>query len=318
MTKPRVLISDKPCPRRRPDLQGSRHRGRLPAGPRQGQGQARSPSSATMTASRSARQHQGDAEKVLAARRTCKVIGRAGIGVDNVDIPAATAKGIIVMNTPFGNSITTAEHAIAMMFALARQIPDAECLDPGRQVGEEPLHGRRADGQDARHHRLRQYRLDRRRPRLGLKMKVIAFDPFLSPERASGLGVEKVELDELLPPRRLHHAAHAADGADQEHHLPRGAREDEEGRAHHQLRPRRAGGRGRSARRPRSPATWPARLRRLLRPSRQPRTRCSACPNVICTPHLGASTTEAQENVALQVAEQMADYLLSRARSPTH
>ena len=134
-------------------------------------------SSATMTASPSARPPRSP-RRCSRRRRSLKVIGRAGIGVDNVDIPAATAKGIVVMNTPFGNSITTAEHAIALMFALARQIPAGRRLDPGRQVGEEPLHGRRAHRQDARHHRLRQYRLDRRRPRAsGLKMKVIAFDP---------------------------------------------------------------------------------------------------------------------------------------------
>ena len=103
--------------------------------------------------------------KLLEAATKLKVIGRAGIGVDNVEIPAATARGIIVMNTPFGNSITTAEHAIAMMFALARQIPAADALDAGRQVGEEPLHGRRDHRQDARADRLRQYRRDRRRAR---------------------------------------------------------------------------------------------------------------------------------------------------------
>ena len=103
--------------------------------------------------------------KILEQAKKLKVIGRAGIGVDNVDIPAATAKGIIVMNTPFGNSITTAEHAITLMLALARADPAGRRLDPGRQVGEEPLHGRRDHRQDARRHRLRQYRLDRRRPR---------------------------------------------------------------------------------------------------------------------------------------------------------
>ena len=102
---------------------------------------------------------------MLAAATNLKVIGRAGIGVDNVDIPAATARGVVVMNTPFGNSITTAEHAVALMFALARDLPAGRRLDPGRQVGEEPLHGGRADLQDARPDRLRQYRLDRRRPR---------------------------------------------------------------------------------------------------------------------------------------------------------
>ena len=101
---------------------------------------------------------------VLSAASRLKVVGRAGIGVDNVDIPAATSRGVVVMNTPFGNSITTAEHAIAMMFALAREIPSRQCLDPGRPLGEEPLHGRRTDGQGAGRRRLRQYRVDRRRP----------------------------------------------------------------------------------------------------------------------------------------------------------
>jgi D-3-phosphoglycerate dehydrogenase len=136
-------------------------------------------------------------KEIIDAATNLKVIGRAGIGVDNVDIPYASAKGVVVMNTPFGNSITTAEHAIALMFALARQLPEAD-LTAGRQVGEEPLHGRRGDRQDARPDRRRQYRLDRRDRALGLKMKVVAFDPFLTPERALEMGVEKVDLDTLL------------------------------------------------------------------------------------------------------------------------
>ena len=83
--------------------------------------------------------HQGDAPRSSSAPANLKVIGRAGIGVDNVDIPAATARGIIVMNTPFGNSITTAEHAITLMLALARQIPRSRRLDPRRQMGEEQV-----------------------------------------------------------------------------------------------------------------------------------------------------------------------------------
>ena len=100
--------------------------------------------------------------KLLERASRLKVVGRAGIGVDNVDIPAATAHGVIVMNTPFGNSITTAEHAIALMFALARQIPAADAQAPHGQVGKEPLHGGRADRQDVGRHRLWKYRLDRR------------------------------------------------------------------------------------------------------------------------------------------------------------
>ena len=96
---------------------------------------------------------------LIAKAGNLRVIGRAGIGVDNVDIPAASAKGIVVMNTPFGNSITTAEHAIAMMFACARQIPAADASTQGGQVGEVEVHGHRDHRQDAGAHRRRQHRL---------------------------------------------------------------------------------------------------------------------------------------------------------------
>src|SRR5213596_848550 len=136
--------------------------------------------------------------KVLEQAKRLKVIGRAGIGVDNVDIPAATAKGIIVMNTPFGNSITTAEHAITLMLALARQIPQA---DASTQAGK--WEKNRFLGVEITAKTLGvigcgnigSIVIDRAQ---GLRMKVIGFDPFLSPERAKDLGVEKVELDEVL------------------------------------------------------------------------------------------------------------------------
>ncbi|MEO8686374.1 MAG: hydroxyacid dehydrogenase, partial [Devosia sp.] len=137
-------------------------------------------------------------EKIIAAATNLKVIGRAGIGVDNVDIPAATKKGIIVMNTPFGNSITTAEHAIAMMMALARQLPEADAStraskwEKNRFMGVEVTNktlGLIGAGN------IGSIVADRAQ---GLRMKVIAFDPFLTPERAQTLGVEKVELNDLL------------------------------------------------------------------------------------------------------------------------
>ena len=103
--------------------------------------------------------------KIIDKATRLKVIGRAGIGVDNVEIPAATAKGIIVMNTPFGNSITTAEHAITLDAGAGARNSAGRRLDAGRQVGEEPLHGRRDHRQDAGRDRLRQHRRDRRRPR---------------------------------------------------------------------------------------------------------------------------------------------------------
>src|SRR5256885_12845740 len=136
--------------------------------------------------------------EVIGVAKRLKVVGRAGIGVDNVDIPAATAAGVIVMNTPFGNSITTAEHAIALMMALARELPAANASthagkwEKNRFMGVE-LYGKTLGLIGAGN--IGSIVADRA---LGLKMKVAAYDPFLSPERAVEIGVEKVELDELL------------------------------------------------------------------------------------------------------------------------
>ncbi len=136
--------------------------------------------------------------KILEAARNLKVIGRAGIGVDNVDIPAASARGIVVMNTPFGNAVTTAEHALSMMMALARQIPEANASthagkwEKNRFMGVELFNktlGIIGCGN------IGSIVADRA---IGLKMKVIAFDPFLSPERAIAIGVEKVELEDIF------------------------------------------------------------------------------------------------------------------------
>ena len=137
-------------------------------------------------------------EKIIAAAPRLKVIGRAGIGVDNIDVKAATAKGIIVMNTPFGNSITTAEHAIALMMALARQIPEADRStqagkwEKSKFMGVE-LYGKTLGVIGCGN--IGSIVADRG---IGLKMKVIAFDPFRPLERAMEIGVEKVELDDLL------------------------------------------------------------------------------------------------------------------------
>src|SRR5262245_3205778 len=135
---------------------------------------------------------------VLAAAKALRVIGRAGIGVDNIDIPTATAKGVVVMNTPFGNSITTAEHAIALLFAAARQLAAA---DASTQAGK--WEKNRFMGTELTHKTLGVIGCGNigsivAERGIGLKMKVIAYDPFLSPERALEIGVEKVELEELL------------------------------------------------------------------------------------------------------------------------
>ena len=137
-------------------------------------------------------------EKVIAVASKLKVVGRAGIGVDNVDIKAATAKGIIVMNTPFGNSITTAEHAVSLMMALARQIPEANASTHAGKWEKSKFLGVELTAKTLGIigcGNIGAIVADRAQ---GLKMKVIAFDPFLSEERAMELGVEKVDLDELL------------------------------------------------------------------------------------------------------------------------
>src|SRR6202521_2328603 len=136
--------------------------------------------------------------KLLGAARKLKVIGRAGIGVDNVDIPAATAKGVIVMNTPFGNSITTAEHAITLMLALARQIPQADASTQAGKWEKNKFLGVEITGKTLGIigcGNIGSIVADRA---IGLKMKAIAYDPFLSLDRAVALGVEKVELADLI------------------------------------------------------------------------------------------------------------------------
>jgi len=186
-------------------------------------------------------------EKILAAATNLKVIGRAGIGVDNVDIPNASKKGVIVMNTPFGNSVTTAEHAIAMMFAVARQLPEASASthegkwEKNRFMGVE-LFNKTLGVIGAGN--IGGIVCDRA---LGLKMKVIAYDPFLSEERAKTMGVTKVELDDLLARADFITLHVPIDRQDPQHPVARGAGQDQEGRADHQLRPWRADRRGGAA-----------------------------------------------------------------------
>ncbi len=251
-------------------------------------------------------------KEVIAAATHLKVIGRAGIGVDNIDIPAATAAGIVVMNTPFGNSITTAEHAIAMMFALARQMPAADVStqagkwEKSRFMGVE-LYAKTLGLIGAGN--IGGIVADRAR---GLKMKVVAYDPFLSPERAVEMGVEKVELDELLAradiitlhtplTEKTRNILSAENLAKTRKgvmivNCARGGLVDEVAlRAG--LDSGHIGGAGFDVF-----MQEPARENVLF-----------GAPNFVATPHLGASTNEAQENVALQVAEQISDYLLTGA-----
>ncbi|NRB04556.1 MAG: phosphoglycerate dehydrogenase [Rhodobacteraceae bacterium] len=250
--------------------------------------------------------------KILEKADNLKVIGRAGIGVDNVDREAASKKGVIVMNTPFGNMITTAEHAIAMMFAVARQIPEASASTHAGKWEKSKFMGVELTNKTLGvigAGNIGGIVCDRAR---GLKMKVIAYDPFLSEEKADKMGVEKVELDELLPRAdfiTLHvpktdATADMIDAAAIAKMKPgvriincaRGGLVDENALAE-ALKAGHVAGAAFDVF-----AEEPAKENALFN-----------LPNVVCTPHLGAATTEAQENVALQVAEQMSDYLLTGA-----
>ena len=182
--------------------------------------------------------------KILERARSLKVIGRAGIGVDNVDIPAATARGIIVMNTPFGNSITTAEHAITLMLSLARQIPEADASTRAGKWEKNKFLGVEIFGKTLGVigcGNIGSIVADRA---LGMKMKVVAYDPFLSDERAINLGVEKVQLEELV--RRADFITLHTPLTEKTRNIINAevAEAGEERSAPDQLRPRRTGGRG--------------------------------------------------------------------------
>ncbi|TWH28611.1 MULTISPECIES: phosphoglycerate dehydrogenase [unclassified Aminobacter] len=253
-------------------------------------------------------------EKLIAAATNLKVIGRAGIGVDNVDIPAASRRGIIVMNTPFGNSITTAEHAIALMFAVARQLPEANASTHAGKWEKNRFMGVEITGKTLGVIGCGNIGSIVATRGVGLKMKVIAFDPFLSEQRAEELGVEKVELDELLT--RSDFITLHTPMTDKTRGI---INKDAFAKMKDGVRIINCA---------RGGLVVEADLVEALKSGKvagagidvfevEPATESPlfGMENVVCTPHLGASTTEAQENVALQVAEQMSDYLIKGAVS---
>jgi len=253
-------------------------------------------------------------KELLDAAPNLKVVGRAGIGVDNVDVKSATARGVVVMNTPYGNAITTAEHAIAMMFSLARQIPEASAStkagkwEKNRFMGVELFAktlGLIGCGN------IGSIVADRAQ---GLKMRVVAYDPYLTEQRALDLGVEKVELDELLSRADII-TLHTPLTETTKNILSREA-----------LARTKKGVRIVNC--ARGGLIDEAALAEALKSGHvagaaldvfetEPATESPlfGLENVVCTPHLGAATAEAQENVALQVAEQMSDFLLTGAVS---
>ena len=250
--------------------------------------------------------------EVLEVATNLKVVGRAGIGVDNVDIKSATARGVVVMNTPYGNAITTAEHAIAMMFALARQIPEASSSTKAGKWEKNRFMGVELTGKTLGLigcGNIGSIVADRAQ---GLRMRVIAYDPYLTEKRALDLGVEKVELEEIFARAEiitlhtpLTEATRNILSREAIAKLKKGVRIincarggllDEAALAE-AIRAGHVAGAALDVF-----ETEPATESPLF-----------GLENVVCTPHLGAATAEAQENVALQVAEQMADFLLSGA-----
>lgn len=250
--------------------------------------------------------------RVLDAAQKLKVVGRAGIGVDNIDVAAATAKGVVVMNTPFGNAITTAEHAISMMMALAREIPQADASTQAGKWEKSRFMGVELTGKTLGVigcGNIGSIVADRA---IGLRMKAIAFDPFLTDERAIEIGVEKVDLDTLL--RR-------ADVITLHTPLTDKTRGIIDAQALAKTRPG-----VRIVNCARGGLVDEAALKDALDSGQVAGAALDVFevepakdnplfghPKLICTPHLGASTTEAQVNVAIQIAEQIADYLLSGA-----
>ncbi len=248
--------------------------------------------------------------EILDAATNLKVIGRAGIGVDNVDIPYASSKGVVVMNTPFGNSITTAEHAIALMFALARQLPQANAETQAGKWPKNDFMGVELTGKTLGLIGAGNIGSIVASRALGLKMKVVAYDPFLTPERAIEMGVEKADLDTLLA--RADFITLHTPLTDQTRNILSRENLAKTKKGVRIINCARGGLIDEAALKDAMDSghvagaaldvfqTEPAKESPLF-----------GTPNFICTPHLGASTTEAQVNVALQVAEQLSDYLMT-------
>ncbi len=247
-------------------------------------------------------------QEILDAATNLKVIGRAGIGVDNVDIPYASAKGVVVMNTPFGNSITTAEHAIALLFALARQLPEANAQTQEGKWPKNAFMGVEVTGKTLGLIGAGNIGSIVASRALGLKMKVIAYDPFLTEERAVEMGVEKVDLETLVT-RADFITLHTPLTDDTRNILSR-ERLEKTKKGVRIVNCARGGLIDEAALKDGldSGHIAGAALDVFVdEPAKD--SPLFGTPNFICTPHLGASTSEAQVNVALQVAEQIGDYL---------
>lgn len=247
--------------------------------------------------------------EIIEAGKNLKVIGRAGVGVDNVDLEAANRRGVVVMNTPGGNTITVAEHAMAMMLALARHIPQATASMKAGQWEKKRFQGRELFNKTLGVIGVGNIGSVVVERCIGMKMKVIAYDPFISPEAARRMGCELVPLEQVLK-RGDFVSIHVPLTAETQGlinkktlgrmkkgsfliNCARGGVVDEEALAE-ALSTGRLGG---------------AALDVFSEEPLSPESPLLKLENFICTPHLGASTAEAQRNVAIALAEQLVDFL---------
>ncbi len=245
---------------------------------------------------------------ILEAAKNLKVVGRAGIGVDNVDVKAATARGVVVMNTPFGNSITTAEHAIAMMMALARQLPQASASTHAGKWEKNKFMGIELYGKTLGLIGCGNIGSIVASRAQGLQMKVIAYDPYLSGEKAESLNIEKVALEDLL--KRADFITLHTPLNDSTRYI---LNKDSLAQCKKGVRIINCARGGLIEENDLKAALESGQVAGVALDvfEEEPATSnpLFGMEQVICTPHLGASTTEAQENVAIQVAEQMSAYL---------
>lgn len=246
--------------------------------------------------------------ELIAAAEKLKVVGRAGSGLDNVDTPAATRRGIVVMNTPGGNTVTTAEHTLSMICSMARRIPQATASTKSGKWEKDKFMGVELYNKVLGIVGVGQIGGYLSKLAQGIGMSVVAFDPYLSEERAQKMGVSMVELDELFKRADIISV-----------HTP--------------LTPETKGMINAQAIAKMKPGVLivncarggiinEADLVEALKTKRvsaaafdvfedepvKPDNPLLVLENFICTPHIGASTTEAQENVAVGIAEQMVDY----------
>ena len=248
--------------------------------------------------------------KVLSAAGQLRVVGRAGIGVDNIDLVTATQRGVLVMNTPFGNSITTAEHTIAMLLSLCRQIPKADFSVRQNKWEKAKFMGVEVSGKTLGLigcGNIGSIVADRAQ---GLKMKVLIYDPFITNEQSIDLGVEKVEFDSLLA-RSDFISLHVPLTENTQGMIDRAAM----AKMQSGVRIVNCARGGLIVEEDLKAAIEEGNIGGAaldvfeVEPPRD--SSLLGLSEVILTPHLGASTNEAQENVAVQLAEQMSNYLLN-------